>query len=146
MSAQQNTTTIEAAFEAWNTRDWNAFTSFVSDQGVVVNEATGQRLQGHEGWRQFWDLWATAFPDNRIVIRNLVADERTVAVEATFEGTQTGPFHTPSGDIPASGRAIAHRYAGFYTLDDGVTVETHIYLDILNLLHQIGVGNEAPTS
>lgn len=143
MSSQENTTALRAAFEAWNNRDWDEFSSHVSDGGLVVNEATGQTLRGHDGWRQFWDLWATAFPDNRIVVRSLVADEQTVAVEAAFEGTHTGPFQTPHGDIPATGRRVDHRYAGFYTVDNGLTVEAHIYFDVLNLLQQMGVGNES---
>ncbi|MBV8716272.1 MAG: ester cyclase [Chloroflexi bacterium] len=143
MTMQTNKVTVEEWFETWNQRDWDKFTTFISPETEMVTVATGENLRGHAGWRQVWDLWNTGFPGHRLTITNLIAGDEGVAVEAVFDGTHSGPFGTPAGDIPATGKSVHTPFVGYTLLENGRVTSYHLYFDTLTILAQLGV---APTS
>jgi len=139
VTTEDNKATVEDWFETWNQRNWEKFTTFLSSQTELLTVATGENLAGHEGWRQVWDLWNTGFPGHRLTITNMMANEEGAAVEAVFDGTHTGPFGTPAGDIPATGKSVHIPFVGYTLLDNGKVTSYHLYFDSMTILTQLGV-------
>lgn len=86
-------------------------------------------------------LW-TAFPDARIEVVARVASADAVISEEILSGTQTGPFETPEGTLPPTGRAIRMRFVTVQEVRDGKIAAERIYFDQLDFLGQLGL---APT-
>jgi predicted ester cyclase len=84
--------------------------------------------------RSFWE----ALPDGRISSEHEVAAGDTVVTEGRLSGTHTGTFHSPQGDIPASGNRVALRFASVRLIRDGKVASERLYFDQLEFLQQIG--------
>ena len=71
------------------------------------------------------------------IVRTFV-DGNTIVVEGVYSGTQTGPFETPQGTVPASGNTFAFPYVDIMQTRDGKCVSHRIYWDNVTFLSQIG--------
>lgn len=60
---------------------------------------------GSQGFVQWFTQFHSAFPDFKIAVEHMVADEDNVAFAYTITGTQDGPFN----GIPATGKKIKVR-------------------------------------
>jgi hypothetical protein len=61
-----------------------------------------------------------------------------VTLEITWGGTQTGPLHTPEGDIAPLTRRVVVKAAEVFEIDGDNIPESHHYFDMMGLLQQIG--------
>ncbi len=93
---------------------------------------------GPDGLRRAVALLHEAFPDNRHVIEDLIADEDRVAVRITLMGTHTGPFR----GIAPTGRRIAQAQIHILRVVDGKVVERWAVQDDLGVVRQLGQGAE----
>jgi steroid delta-isomerase-like uncharacterized protein len=143
MSAQDNAALVRGFYDAWNSRDWGAFTSAVDEDAEVLTVPTGQVLRGPQGFRQYGESWASAFPDARVEVTNVVASEDGAVVEFTGRGTHTAPLVTPMGDIPATNKRVDQRFCDVYSLRNGRVRAQRAYFDIASLLQQLGVAPPA---
>jgi steroid delta-isomerase-like uncharacterized protein len=74
-----------------------------------------------------------AFPDLRIDIDDLIAEDDKVVARMTFHGTHRGPFR----GIPATGRQVSFTAIRVYRVADGKIVESWANQDALGLLGQL---------
>jgi predicted ester cyclase len=133
---------VERAIKAWNGRDLEGFVALASAD-VRITASGGVDLEGTEGMKQYYLLWRTACPDNAVTYHNIVGEADRAIGEGTFTGTHDGPLHSPAGDIPATGmRLNADFVAAYRTAGDKVT-SLRIYLDVLDLMAQLGLAGEA---
>jgi hypothetical protein len=94
LSEASNIATVQQAFEVWN-QDLERFLALVTEDSEVVSQSTGGPFKGYEGWTEFWQIWAAAFPDNRVMIESLVVGVDQVPAEGRFQGWHIGgPLHT----------------------------------------------------
>jgi predicted ester cyclase len=127
------------SYDHWNNKDKNGFLSHFTDSSEITASG-GLVLRGLAGAEMFWDSWQLAFPDNHLTIRALFGSGDEVAVEATFEGTHSGPLDAPDGSqIPPTGKHVSAPYADFFTVRDDKIVVYHLYYDQLELLLQLGL-------
>lgn len=77
----------------------------------------------------------TAFPDSRIITNDIVADDDTVAVRLTRQGTHDGVF---MGNEP-TGRSFEVEAMGFANQKDGKIVERRVGPDIFWRRLQLGL-------
>jgi steroid delta-isomerase-like uncharacterized protein len=84
-------------------------------------------------------LW-TALPDARIELVTRVANADTVISEEVLVGTQTGPFATPTGTVPPSGRPIRVPFVTVQEVRDGKIASERLYFDQLDFLRQLGIA------
>jgi steroid delta-isomerase-like uncharacterized protein len=84
-------------------------------------------------------LW-NALPDARIELVARVADGDIVMSEEVLVGTQTGPFVTPAGTVPASGRSVSMPFVTVQQVRDGKIAAERIYFDQLDFLSQLGIA------
>ena len=126
-------------YDAWNERDFDRGANLMADDGEIVIVGSGQHLRGQDGARQFSTMWATAFPDGRVTVDNVVAEGDRVAVEYTGRGTQTGPLDGPAGTVPATGRSVTLQLCDVWELREGKAQTLRTYFDTASLLTQLGV-------
>lgn len=139
MSAADNVATMQAFNDAFNARDLNAAIALTTPDVELVDMASGARFAGPDGVRQFFMAWTTAFPDGRVETTATTANEQSAVIEFVGRGTQTGTFHTPSGDIPPSGRAIETRFISMNEFQQGKISRSRLYFDALGMMMQLGV-------
>src|SRR5574341_655621 len=127
MSAQDNARMVRTTYDAYNDRKFDVAVALASEDSEWLNVPLGLALRGKEGYRQFLQGWATAFPDSRTEVTYTVADEEGVVVEFRGRGTHTGPLASPAGNIPATGRSVDISFCQVFRLKGGKIVSSHLY-------------------
>lgn len=129
---------VQRGADTWNARDREGFFATYAEDCEV--SAPGFSGKGRQGLEEFWALWMDAFPDNQVIVRLLVGDGNTVAQEARFEGTNTGPLQAPDGsEIPATGKRASEPFSSFNTINGDTITSTRFYFDQVDLLTQLGL-------
>lgn len=136
MSTYDNAVKVRAFVEAIHDRDWDRLSPLMIEDVEIVDEATGKTMHGTSGLNRFITEWHTAFPDYRQDITGLIADDAGVAIEFAFSGTHSGSLQTSAGEIPATGRSIAARGAGFFRLENGRVASYRFHLHAVRALLQ----------
>jgi steroid delta-isomerase-like uncharacterized protein len=126
--------------EAFNAGDWERFKATLADGAVYDEHATQRHLVGPEAIVDANRSWREAFPHATGRIERALADDGTVTLEITWEGTQSGPLHTPDGDIAPSNRRVSVKAAQVLDVENGKIRENHHYFDLTGLLQQIGAA------
>jgi steroid delta-isomerase-like uncharacterized protein len=94
-----STDVARANIEAFNAGDWEGLAATFADKCVYDELATHRHLEGQEAIVEANRAWKEAFPDAKGRINRAMADNGTVTLELTWEGTQSGPLHMPTGDV-----------------------------------------------
>ena len=100
------------------------------DHGAPPGQAPGAA-----GTRQMYDMYRSAFPDLRVEIHALVADDDLVVVRVTFAGTSQGPLM----GSPPTGKPVQIASMVIIRIRDGRFVERWEQMDLLGLMLQLGV-------
>lgn len=126
--------TIERLYAAVRGGDMEEVVAFFAKDCVFVDVAAGSTSRGHDEFRAYMAETWEAFPDFTPGDATFISEGSRVAADLVIRGTHQGAF----AGIPATGRSVSWRAAGFYELDaDGlVTKETFIY-DSASLLAQL---------
>ena len=108
------TMTARGAFErgtdTFNAHDIDGFGAVLADD-VVVQAQGGMRGQGKPACVEFYGGWLSAFPDAHVEVHDVHFIDDVAVEEGTFSGTHNGVLHTPTGEIPPTGRAVPPRFA-----------------------------------
>ena len=80
-------------------------------------------------------LVRAAFPDGRVTVDHLVAEDDQVAVVFTFAGVHSGPFMAQ----PPSGQSVLFTGIHYYRIRDGRIYTARYEHDLLGLLEQLGM-------
>ena len=135
------TMTAREAFErgtdAFNAHDMDGFAEVVADH--VVGLAPGSRFAGKSAFVEFYGGWLQAFPDAHIEVHDVHFTNDIAVEEGTFSGTHDGVLHTPSGDVPPTGRAVSVDYIHVLRFRDGLHVSFNLMFDRLVMLEQLGL-------
>jgi len=117
--------------------DLDAIDEIVAPAVIDHGAYKGQQA-GIEGYREFFKLWKTAFPDLKLELEMTISQGDLVAYRWTGTGTHLGPYH----EHPPSGRPVRFTAISISRIRDGKIVEDWIELDNLSLLRQIGALGE----
>jgi predicted ester cyclase len=133
--SEQNKATVRRLIEDhWNAKNHALVSEFFAPS-VSIHTPDGD-LKGLDGASTLLQAYATAFPDFRLIIDDLVAEADKVAFRWTFEGTHRGPF----GDIRATGKRVSIPNAiGICRLASGKITESHMCWPKYVLLQELGV-------
>jgi len=135
MSKENNAAALSRFAEAVNTGDYELFKDVVSDDCVDHDPAPGQ-VPGPDGYRSLFTEMRQAFPDMKVEVAELVADEEAIAFAYTLTGTQRGPLM----GIAPTGKKVKIRGLQISKFRDGKMVERWGSSDQLGILQQIGVS------
>lgn len=129
---------IQRWVDAVNRRDPAEFAELYAPNAVVHDPQYPAPLEGRDSvHRDMVDFFRT-FPDLQVTLRSSVISGNEFALEAGFTGTHGGTLVTPGGELPATGRRVDFRAAGFYRLDGrGRVLEERRYLDLAGIAEQL---------
>src|SRR6185312_1027928 len=129
---------IEKAVSLWNNHDRDGYIAcFAEDCEYNVPQRPGKGRDAVAAW---YDHNAKAFGPGRIRAVVLIESGETVAMEAVYEATHSGPLAAVGtrGEIPATGKPYVLPFVGMYTVRDGLIVSGRAYWDRLESLDQLG--------
>ena len=130
-----NTQLVRRFVRAGNERDFETLESIVDPTFERHCPATPDVVvRSFDDLRRFLERDAKTFPDNRVTLRELVAEGDRVAFWATYAGTQAGPM----GPFPPSGRRLELEFAGMFTIRDDRIAHLRLTWDNLSALIQLG--------
>lgn len=101
----------------------------------VDHSASPGQAPGPGGARQMYDVYRTAFPDLKVEVHHMLAEDDVVAVRATFGGTSQGPLM----GAPPTGKPVQIPSMVFLRIRDGQIVERWEQADLLGLMLQLGI-------
>jgi heme-degrading monooxygenase HmoA len=128
---------IERNIELWNARDHDGWLAVADLERFELQAPGGLQMSGRDAAEAIWTTWNEAFPDNRLGIVAIHADDRGGVHEGRFTGTHTGTLRGPAGEIAATGRTLDARFCGIYECDEGKVTSFHLYFDQADLLTQL---------
>ena len=137
MSIQtENTKRVDRIIEdAWNNGNLDVIDELVaSDYELDVPNAP-KEFRGPEGFKEFIQMFRTAFPDLTLSVEDRVVNGDKIADRITAHGTHEGEFM----GIEPTGTEIEVTSMVIHYFEDGRVVADRGLLDNLGLLQQLGV-------
>ena len=143
-SAQDTIMLVKTLFDLTNNHQsdpvWlDKSLALFDEECEVVDVPSGITSRGPDGYKQIILFFEEGFPDSGIEITNLFASEDQAVVEFIGRGTNTGPLHMPTGDVPPTSRAVEIRFCDVYRVRNGKIVSYRSYYDVFGFLQQLGL-------
>jgi steroid delta-isomerase-like uncharacterized protein len=126
-------------FEAWNDRDFDRGSGLVADGAEIIEVPTNETFRGPSGSREESEKWANGLPDGRVTVKNDITSANAAVLESTVRGTHTGPFVTPAGEVPATGRTVELDFCTILEIEGGEIQRIRHYYDTATLMRQLGL-------
>ena len=127
--------------EAWNRRDWKAYRELLDEQYTYTG-GDGKLQRGPEAGMAVGQMFATAFPNGRIDVRQIHTGGDTAVVEFTGSGTHTGDLM----GIAPTRRQISIPVCTVLTVRGGKIVSEREYMDMAHMMRQLGAMRAAATA
>ncbi len=106
---------------------------------VIVHDCSSpEDIMGLDALKEYYSHTHKAFPDLHATIDETIIKDDKIIWVWTFTGTNTGLFHTPLGDIPATGKKVQFSGVAIDRFTEGKIVEEWVYFNVLNVLMQLG--------
>lgn len=132
---------VQQLVHAWNSHDRDQVAVLYAPDYVGVDVAQAVPQHGSEGLlRTVSDYWH-AFPDLHFTVEHVLVQKNQIALFWQATGTHLGSFL----HIPASGRTIQVRGAGYHRLAQGKIVHSLYIWDTAGLLRGLGLLPELNT-
>jgi steroid delta-isomerase-like uncharacterized protein len=125
---------------AYDKKDWELLTGYLTKDVVYDEQSTERRLEGQGAVLEAMQTWGKAFPDSCGKITNAFASGNEVALEIMWLGTHTAPLPMPTGSIAASNKKVEIPAAMVFTFTDGKIKSVRHYFNLTTLLRQIGAA------
>jgi steroid delta-isomerase-like uncharacterized protein len=142
MDAMVTQSAVEIA-RAWvgmfGAGDLDGLRSLYAADATLAAPGDEQPTEGIEAIGDTIQEWMQAFPDLRGTVNHLHADGNTVTLEATFEGTWSGPLRMSDGRTPTpTMRPMTITVCEVMEIESGRIQAVRGYYDTLTMLQQIG--------
>jgi steroid delta-isomerase-like uncharacterized protein len=133
---KHNKQVVRQYFEASERQGIEGMEQFVSSANYSLHFAgMPSPPMDWNGHKQLFNVLASAFPDFRHNIEDMVAEgEEKVAVRFNIIATHKGEFQ----GIPPTGKKVSMSVMEFMTIIDGKITEEWVSLDMMGLMQQIG--------
>ena len=130
---------VEEHVRLENEHDLQGVLGTFGDTASYQDEAWGEKYEGREGVRQFYQQLMNALPDLEIKVQRRHITGDSIVLEVIIRGTHLGAWRR----LPATGRRVEFPLCGVYTFDreDRLAGE-RIYYDRGTVLRQLGVFYE----
>jgi len=131
----RNKETLTALMDkVWNEKDLEAIDTFFSES--IVRQVNGVNLASRKSeLKANIQLYFTAFPDLKLELDHVMADNNEVYLNWTLTGSNTGVF----GELPPTGKKI--KISGITRMDfddEGKIAVEQVYYNELSLMQQLG--------
>jgi steroid delta-isomerase-like uncharacterized protein len=126
-------------YDAVGAGNLSVIDELVADDFVDREEFPGLE-PNKEGVKQFFAMLRSAFPDLRMEVREMLADDDLVSVRVIATGTHEGDFMGMS----SSGRRIEVQVFDIFRIRDGQVTEHWGLMDAMTMMQQLGGIPEFP--
>ncbi len=125
--------------KARNEANLDLLDNIYSPDVVVHDPSQPQAIVGLEALKNQYRGTHTAVPDVKFSREGdlYVKGDKVVGI-FTMSGTITGPFHTPLGDLPPSGKAFSLSGIAIDRIVEGKIAEEWLYFNVLDILQPMG--------
>jgi steroid delta-isomerase-like uncharacterized protein len=130
---EQNKHIARQFIAAFAAADARTLERIVAEHMVDHNLAPGGK-QGRKGVLEAVEMFRAAFPDMKITIESLVADEERVSVTGKMSGTNQGSLM----GAPPTGKTASFAYMDMYGIANGQIVEVWHVEDLAGMMRQLG--------
>jgi steroid delta-isomerase-like uncharacterized protein len=138
--AEQNKQIARRFLAAFAAADKSTLEQIVAPDLLDHNPPPGQK-PGREGLIEAVTQYRTAFPDMKLTIESLMADDELVAVTGKVVGTNQGSLM----GLPATGKKVSFAYMDMYRIVNDRVVDVWHVEDIAGMMQQLGVAPAQPT-
>lgn len=139
MPVQENTKIAQTLYDAFNTKDVERALAQYAGNVEIVSVPMGMTFHGHDGYKQFIQGWMEAFPEGKVEVIHMVANDNGVVTEFRGRGSHTGPLASPAGPIPPTGRSIDVHFCEVLEIEGGKIVKDRLYFDAATMMRQLGL-------
>jgi len=127
--------------DCFNAGDWERLRALHTPDCVEEELATERRLEGFDAMLDAAQGWKRAFPDGRGTVLGAYGDGAVAVLEILWEGTNTGPMESPTGEeMPVTGKQARVKACQVFEVRDGRVKSTRHYFNLMSILSQLGVG------
>jgi steroid delta-isomerase-like uncharacterized protein len=130
---------VRQFYDAVGAGNLSVIDELVADD-FVEREAFPGLEPNKEGVKQFFAMLRSAFPDLRMEVREMLADDDLVSVRVIATGTHEGDFMGMS----SSGRRIEVQVFDIFRIRDGQVTEHWGLMDAMTMMQQLGGMPEFP--
>jgi steroid delta-isomerase-like uncharacterized protein len=135
MSAEENRQLIRRFYdEGWTKNNLDVYDELVVDD-FTDHQAMPGLPPGREGFKALNVMFRSAFPDLRVDVDNVVAEDDKVGCRWRSTGTHEGELF----GIPPTGNKVDVTATVFYRVENGRLAEGWIARDDVGLMRQLGV-------
>ena len=135
MSIDDNRAVTQRFYEeVWNKGDLDAVDDLMTSD-FVDHAAPPGFPSGPEGAKQVFSMYRTAFPDFRLSVEDLVAEDDKVVARWVTHGTHQGELM----GIPPTGKPVTVAGIDVFRLAGGKIAEHWAEFDMLGMMQQLGV-------
>lgn len=113
---ERNRETMRRFEKCINTNDLELGRRLISGNAQFMTPVSPTPLAGAEGYLSVVTMMRASFPDVQWKLMNMVADERTAAVQWLCTGTFSGK--EPFAGLAPNGRKFSTTVMNFYSFDD----------------------------
>jgi len=131
MSAEANKTVVCRYLEEFNEGNLEAAVAYFSDD--LVGHEPARDLHGRDGIRHSLAGFCSAFPDIRVTVEDLVAEDDRVVARWSFRGPHEGEVLS----VPPTHRRVSVKGMILYRISGGRIAEYWGSWDRLGLLQQL---------
>lgn len=90
---------------------------------------------GRDAYKQLVTVFRTGFPDIKVTVEDMVAEEEKVVARWSWRGTNQGEFQ----GIPPTGKQVTGSGISIHRIAEGKIAEAWVNFDTLGMLQQLGV-------
>jgi steroid delta-isomerase-like uncharacterized protein len=123
--------------EVWNRGNAEVIDELLAEDGVVhgLNDASGNPVQGLQGFHEFHNQFRGAFPDITVKLEDVIAEGDRVVARCNVRGNHMGDhlgFAATNAPVHFEGVAIVR-------IKDGKIIEAWNHFDFMEMNRQLGV-------
>jgi steroid delta-isomerase-like uncharacterized protein len=139
-TTEDHATTMRDAYDRINAGDIDGFGALLADDFVEREEVPGLPPT-KEGVIDYFRTFLTSFPDMRMVVEDVIANENKAVARVKATATHQGDFM----GVPPTAKAVEIQLIDIMRFDDaGLVCEHWGVADLLSLMQQLGVVPAGP--
>jgi steroid delta-isomerase-like uncharacterized protein len=123
---------------AFNSHDERALLALHADN-IKFEAPGGFKAHSAKDATEYAMNWLKAYPNGKMTVRNEIVSAPWIVQEIVLEGTQTGPFESPTGTIQPTHKKIVSKAIHVFKIENGKLSEARVYFDMLETMSQLGL-------
>lgn len=134
MKTEENKQLVKKIFnEAFNARNMSIVDDLIDP--FYVNRGIPNAKTGAAGLKEILQQFTDGFPDMKINVEHIIAEDNMVATRGYWTGTNKGSFM----GVPPSNKQVRIEYIDVWKIENGKAVENWVQMDMASLMQQIGM-------